>query len=308
MALKALDFEGAQAYVDDLRDHLEFPKIKPWDLRIGAWIVDGMRISMFIACERGDRGAVARYVEEIDYELEELPSDQDVEQALGQAFLLGAARSWAKGWQAELQGDWKLALRYRSGQCRYSEHNGRIKALLAEGTARYGARTEVALIVDCYTDWIRTVRVMRPPLGNWKPQRAAAVAAWEHHEVLALVNHQLNNRWSYRRACARLGYESADRGEYEDALDFLTLAKGALGDRDHEKERLITLEQPLIEAEIEFATYGTGHDPEKVERHRTAVNDALAENLMSRRMVFLNSWWPFFLATHAAHTPPNASA
>lgn len=294
-ALKRLDFDEARRRVAELRGELGFPGMKPRDSRSMAWVLDGIRISMFIDCEMGKLEAVKRHVEEVEDKLGDLAPVPKV------------ALSWAKGWRAELRGRMPEAYMHRVSACHDDWNLRRIDDLATTDARdwRYGDATEAALLLDCFADAIRTLRVRRPPIGTSKFKRQELADGLRNHRIMALLDHDAIDIWSYRRAYARLGFEAADRGDPEEAHRCLTLAKGAFRTRDPQNEfaMLAGLERPLLHAELEFARAklaGAAHDQQKVEglRRRAVEGALLNPHRFGRRVDFIQAQWAFFLSTH----------
>jgi hypothetical protein len=304
-ALKRLEFETAKGFVDDLRDHLGFPGTRPGDPRKLACVLEGIRICMFIDCEKGNLRDVARHVDEVKHFL--LEPGEPVENPL-----VAVAMNWVQGWQAELRGRLPQALYYRSSSCRHLGLLMRVRELTEKDPDgryrkwRYGEATEAALLVDIYTDWIRTIRLMRPPVGTMKFKREELAKSFLGNPILKLLEHDKIDIWSYRRACARLGFEAADHDDDEhrqDAIDFLAQAAGAFSSTkpDLEHVELAKLERPLITTELRFAHQGCKHDPAEIEELKREADEILARHGFGRRLDFLNSQWDFFVRVHGSH-------
>ena len=176
-ALKDLELDKARGCVLALREHLEFPRSRPKDLRSGAWILEGIRIRMFIDCEQMNKTAVNMHVKEI-VELE----------AENPEVIPKVAASWALGWQLELEEEYPIAYAYRHGAC--ALNRPRIAQLARPDVPwRFGEATEAALLVDCYADWIRMIRILRRPIATMATQRTPLAETFRRHPMVDLLDH-----------------------------------------------------------------------------------------------------------------------
>lgn len=302
-ALQGMQFSRACELVDEIRYELDFPAVRPMDRRSGSWVLDVIRIELFVRLERDEVPAAKDLLNEVVF-LHDPDAPEDA--------VPRVARLWAKGWQSELDGDPWAAYAHRHIACRDVENLAGALELATQQRYLAGDRTEASLLIDCFTDWVRSVRQLRPPIGAhaFLFEQFAESFRNERHPIRELLRRRAElernsvSVWSYRRAYARLGFEAADRGTPEgakQAQDFLSNANFAIRYRqDVEGDELAMLERDLIWAELDLAKEEP-HDPQKVTAHKTEADQMHARHGLTRRADFLDTHWEYFLRAHTAH-------
>jgi hypothetical protein len=303
-AAKAAHADAARAFVDLNRDVVEqhvkqLRKIVgvPLSRATGALLLDGIRMSMFFACETGDETTVERCVDEIFEH-----SRRKVGGEAGIAVIPDIALSWAYGWRDEIDGDHQAALSQREWALVKPDPARRARELRQKSGNFTGAdATEARLLVDCFADLVRSIRVCRPWVSTMGPIRSQLVDPLAASVFLDLAADSRMSFWSRRRTLTRAAFEMADR---PDTPQLRTERKKLLhriekqDPRGLRDSRLAELDTRLIAIERMFAWAHstTVIDFKEVEECREHAKRLFAQYDFDRRIRALDALWPLILA------------
>ncbi len=201
-AYRSLDTDSVHLHVHGLSKITD----KPVERRTGALLLDGLRMGMVLACETLNHDLVEHYYDEI-VKLANRPiggPDGPSVIPFGKA-----ARHWAKGWKFEVQEDHSAALGLRQFQCQ--RLRDRAAELRRKRPWIFGERTEAILLVDLFTDMVRSLRRCRPPIGNFGAVRGQLGEDLHSNEFIRLSEDSRMLFLSRRRAKMRVACEIADR-------------------------------------------------------------------------------------------------
>lgn len=180
----------------------------PLARQTGALLLDGIRMCMFFACETRDEMAVELCAHEIwEHSRRRVGGENDI------AVIPTIADSWASAWREEIAGNHDAALGYREfAFIKGDKPMKRARELLRKsGKFAPDDATEARLLVDCFADLVRSIRVCRPSIGTMARIRRQLGEPLAGSVFVELAKDPRVGFWSCRRTLMRVAFEMADR-------------------------------------------------------------------------------------------------
>jgi hypothetical protein len=248
------------------------------------WLLNSRRMRMFFACERRDVAAVSKEVEEI------------IEMMMGEeagTWLPTYAINWARAWSDEIKDDYDKALWKRENACVRGE--GRAVELAEADEWLPWERSEAQLLVDVFTDLLRTARICSSPDTALDRINRRFRDPSTQNTYIDLAQHRAMGGWSQRRALLRVVYELADRED--GGQPYPLKVRRQLLDRIERLDvprdcALARLDQPMIKVEKHFASNITGTPAAVVEALRDEAEAHADSHGLRRRSEMLRFLWP----------------